>query len=128
VRDRRQALDVHVEQPAEGRGLGVAQLRELRSDVPDGAVVLAELDARAVRGAGRGVAFGGQRGGQRSRPVRRGGRRELRGVPRLELGDPRLGEALDAPRPAASARKRSAPAARSSYAAGPPAWPASVSA
>ena len=52
---------MHVEQPAEGGGLGVAQLRELRGDVLHRAVVLAELHAHAVLGGGRGVAVARER-------------------------------------------------------------------
>jgi hypothetical protein len=63
--------------------------------VLDGAVVLAQLDADAVRGGRRGVAVGGQRVGERRGPVRRCGPGELLGVALLELGDPGLREALD---------------------------------
>ena len=40
-----QALDVDAEESAEGIGLGLAQLRELRGDVLDRAVALAQLEA-----------------------------------------------------------------------------------
>ena len=43
-----QALDMDAEESAEGIGLGLAQLRELRGDVLDGAVPLAQLDTDAA--------------------------------------------------------------------------------
>ena len=43
VGDGGQPLDVGAEHPAEGLGLGLAQLRELVGDVGDRAVVLAQL-------------------------------------------------------------------------------------
>ena len=45
VGDRREPLDVAAEDPADGLGLGLAQLRELVGHVRDRAVLLAELVA-----------------------------------------------------------------------------------
>jgi hypothetical protein len=69
VGDRRESLDVHVEQPTEGGGLGVAQLRELRGDVLDGAVVLAELHTEPLVAHASGVAVLAERRRQRGRLV-----------------------------------------------------------
>lgn len=44
LREGGQTLDVDAEESTEGVGLGLAQLRELRSDVLDRAVTLAQLD------------------------------------------------------------------------------------
>ena len=67
--DGRQSLDVAAEQPGENLGLGLAQLRELRRDVRDRAVVLAQLVADG-RGAHRGsVAVLAQRLGKHLGPV-----------------------------------------------------------
>ena len=93
VGDGGEALDVDVEQAPEGGRLGVAQLRELRGDVLDRAVVLAQLDAGAVRGDRGGVPVVGQRLGERGGAVL--GAVEAVAVAVLELGDPRLGERLD---------------------------------
>ena len=73
---------------------------------------------RGAAGSGSdagGVAVGGQGLGQRCGPVGRGGRGDGAPVARLELGDPALREGRRRRRaPAVSARKRRAPAARSS--------------
>ena len=64
VRDRGEPLDVCTEQPDEHLRLCLAQLREIRCDVSNRAVVLADLDAGAGLLCGRGVAIGGQRRSQ----------------------------------------------------------------
>ena len=87
--DGRQPLNVRAEHPLEGSRLGLAQLRELRGDVRNWAVVLAQLHAGAgVLGTGS-VSLPGQRHGQgfdpafatpRTRPD--GPRRRDRGLER----------------------------------------------
>ena len=55
-----QALDVDAEESAEGIGLGLAQLRELRGDVLDRAVALAQLHGeRSTADVAHGVAVAG---------------------------------------------------------------------
>jgi hypothetical protein len=95
VRDGREALHVHVEQPPEGGGLGVAELRELRGHVAHRAVVLAQLDAEAVLGRGGRVPVVGQRVGERRRSIGDGDVAQPVGVAVLQLGAAGLGEALD---------------------------------
>ena len=129
VGDGGQALDVGAEQPRERPRLGLAQLRELRGDVGDRAVVLAELPAGARSGAprqrsrrrserlGQGVAPGAP--GRPRGPRRRAAPRAARPAARRSRRPPRS--------PPVSATNRSAAAARSSYACSKAARPASVS-
>ncbi len=58
VRNRGEALDVRTEEPHKHLRLGLTQLREIRRDMRDRAVVLADLDARPSLLCGRGVAIG----------------------------------------------------------------------
>lgn len=93
-----QALDVDAEESAEGIGLGLAQLRELRSDVLDRAVPLAELDTDGAvlvdrTGAGsvaldaQGVDEGPHTGLRIN-----SGSRDVGAHPTLECGDALVGE------------------------------------
>jgi hypothetical protein len=62
--DRGQPLYVNTEQVGEGLGLGFTQLRELRCDVRDRAVVLAQLRTRPDMLSRGGVTLGAQGDGQ----------------------------------------------------------------
>ena len=105
VRERRQALHVHAEQPRERICFSVTELGKFPSHVLDGAVPLTELyageragRARRPHRAGRGCEpVAGQRpdqsGGARLPVVARFG--ELGGIPLLDLGDPLLRERGD---------------------------------
>ena len=101
VGDRGQPLHVGADQPADHRGLGLAQLRELRGHVRHRAVVLAELPAAGDRRGRGSVALGGERGGECLGPVDRSHRRaRSRPAPRrsrraLEPGQLLLGHGAD---------------------------------
>lgn len=92
-------LDVDPEEPGEGVGLRVTELGELRGDVLDRAVPLAELKSTGARpaddrtGAG-GISVAGQRRDESGRTVPRivTDSGELDRIPLLDLGDPLLGE------------------------------------
>lgn len=95
----REPLDVDPEEPGEGVGLRVTELGELRGDVLDRAVPLAQLEATGARtaddrtGAG-GIPVAGQRSDERGRAVPRivTDSGELERIPLLDLRDPLLGE------------------------------------
>ena len=102
VRERREALHVHAEQPRERVRLGLAELGELPGDVLHRAVPLAQLRAEAgyagCGGAGRrGVPVGGEAVGQGAGP-RLGslaGGLDPGSVVLLELPGALLGEGAD---------------------------------
>ncbi len=92
--DGGQALDVGADEPADHGGLGLTELRELRGDVRDRAVVLAQLDASGQTRGRRSVALAGQRSGQglgTGEPVGPGGGDGLRAA-LLQPGQLVLGE------------------------------------
>ena len=113
VGDGGQPLHVGADQPADHRGLGLAQLRELRRHVRHRAVVLAELPAAGDRRGRGSVALGGERDGEGLGPVdgRTGaaadGLLDRAGCARLEPGELLLGDGPDGVG-AAGARRRSA--------------------
>ncbi len=84
VRDGGEPLDVRTEKPDEHLRLGLAQLREIRCDMGDRAVVLADLDAGAGLLCGRGVAIGGERRSQLSRTPISGDLHQRSGVASLQ--------------------------------------------
>jgi len=95
----REPLDMDPEEPREGVGLRVTELRELGGDVLDRAVPLAQLEATGTRTAddrpcAGGISVAGQRHDERGHPVPRivthSG--ELDRIPLLDLRDPLLGE------------------------------------
>ena len=98
VGDRGQPLDVGAHEPADHRGLGLAQLGELGRDVRHRAVVLAQLPAAGDRRGRGSVALGGERHGQCLGPV-----------DRLPAGRPRRSRPRSTPgsrgRPAAARRR-----------------------
>ena len=93
-----QALDVDSEDAAEGVGLRLAQLGELRSDVLDRAVALAQLEADddvvADRAGAGSVALGAKGVDERRGPCGRlvAGTVDLGGAALLECADPLVGE------------------------------------
>ena len=93
-----QALDVDSEEAAEGVGLRLAQLGELRSDVLDRAVALAQLEADddvvADRAGAGSVALGAKGVDERRGPCGRvvAGTVDLGGAALLECADPLVGE------------------------------------
>lgn len=96
--ERGQSLDVDPEQPAEGLGLGLAQLGRLGGDVLDGAMALAQLDpddtVLADGSGGGSVALlpeGVDEGLGACRGVGAGGL-DPGEAPLLHLGDPLVGE------------------------------------
>ena len=98
-------LNVHAEQPRDGLGLGVAELRKLLSHPPHRTVALAELDPVERAGgdgtSGRGEAVLRHRidehvGASGDIRPRFG---EARRIPALESGDPLAGEGGDGLRP-----------------------------
>lgn len=107
----REALDVDAEQPGKCVGLRLAQLRELRCDVPDRAVTLTHLDASQATngdrtsGGGKSVARQrvDERLGLRGRCAVDG--RELAGIPALEAFGASAGELSDGFSPGSLAQK-----------------------
>ena len=95
VRDRREALHVNVEQAPERLRLGDTQLRELRGDVGDGAMVLTQLLAHTERRDRRSVAVGAQRRGERLGAVVRGQAVNDGTVAPFDLGGASLRERCD---------------------------------
>ena len=102
------------EQPGEDLGLGLAQLRELRGDVRDRAVVLADLVAVRCRADRGSVAVGGQRPGQRLGRSSCGTASSSGAYRASSSAERRRANSSTASSPPVSARKRSALTARSS--------------
>ena len=96
VRDRRQALHVGADDPADGLGLGLAQLRELVGHVGHRAVLLAQLLAhhRELPEAG-GVATLGEHLGERLGGAQVGLLRHQPRAVALDEGHPAAGELHD---------------------------------
>lgn len=98
---RGQPLDVDAEQLREGVGLGLAQLGELRRDMPDRAVTLAHLDTgqaadrHRARRRGETIAREGldQSVGLRGQRAPGGG--EVSGIPALQLRGPTASKSRD---------------------------------
>ena len=115
-----QALDMDAEESAEGIGLGLAQLRELRGDVLDGAVPLAQLDtdgAVLADGSGAGSVALGAKGVDESPDTVLGSSPAASIWPRTRSSRAPMrwsAKARTAPSPAPSRRKRIASAARPS--------------
>lgn len=102
VGDRCKTLDVPSEEPGEYLGLCLTQLRELRRDVRDGAVVLTQLVANGCDGYGSSVTITGQRIGKRGRSALctgAGGCVDEGPVALLELGGAPTGKLVDRLRP-----------------------------
>ena len=94
VGDGGESGDVRAEEPAEGLGLGLAQLRELCGDMGDRAVMLADLFATGSRDNDGGIPVLAESAGERPGGALASGcgGQDL-GVPPLDLGGPRLGKA-----------------------------------
>ena len=99
--NRRQPLDVDVEQVRKSVGLGLAKLGELRRNVADWAMALAHLHARqaadADRSRGGREAITGQRRDQSLGPCLRlrACGTHVTGIPTLQLGGAPTGKARD---------------------------------